>query len=150
MINKFTKIIIFALLFCFLLGCAPEEEPVFDASIINSYRKANDMGHVFIIPAVVYYEIRRGLLAVNATKQMHGFERLCEIFYIEEMTIEAWEKAAQIWAALKTSGNTLGRDDGDVFIAAQCIVNGYTLVTDNANDFERIDGLKYINWRIPQ
>jgi predicted nucleic acid-binding protein len=67
-----------------------------NAGIIRSYQKANDAGQIFIIPAIVYYEIRRGLLAVGAT--------------------------------------------------AQCIVNGYTLVTDNASDFERVDGLHFIEW----
>ena len=41
-----------------------------NAGVINSYRRANDAGHIFVIPVTVYYEIRRGLLAVNATAQM--------------------------------------------------------------------------------
>ena len=41
----------------------------------------------------------------------------------------------------------IGKDDGDIFIAAQCIVNDYTLVTDNTGDFERINGLKTVNWK---
>ena len=114
--------------------------------IFDSYRKASAKGHVFIIPAVVYYEIRRGLLAVDATVQMQAFEKMCNTFEVEEMTIDAWEKASQIWTALRKKGTPLGRDDGDIFIAAQCIVNDYTLVTDNTGDFVRIDGLKFINW----
>ena len=117
-----------------------------NAGIINSYRSANDLGHTFVIPVVAYYEIRRGFLAVNATVQMQAYEDLCDVFEVVEMSLEAWEKAAQIWSALRKSGSPLGKDDGDIFIAAQCIVNGYTLVTDNISDFTRVDGLRYISW----
>ena len=117
-----------------------------NAGIINSYRKANDEGHIFVIPVIVYYEIRRGLLAVNAISQMEAFEDLCKMFDVVEMSFDGWEKAAQIWSTLRKSGNPLGRDDGDIFIAAQCIVGNYALVTDNINDFSRIDGLQYIAW----
>lgn len=36
--------------------------------------------------------------------------------------------------------------DADILIASYCIVNDYTLVTRNAKDFERVDGLKFVNW----
>ena len=68
-----------------------------NVGIINSFRKANDAGSIFVIPVTVYYEIRRGLLAVNAATQMKEFEKLCETFYVKEMCIDSWEKAAQIW-----------------------------------------------------
>jgi len=115
-----------------------------NAEIINSYRNAENKGHTFIIPAAVYYEIRRGLLSANATTLMRAFENLCANVYVEEMNMEAWEKAAQIWSTLRKRGTPLGKDDGDIFIAAQCIVNGYTLVTDNASDFSRIEELNFI------
>jgi predicted nucleic acid-binding protein len=41
-----------------------------------------------------------------------------------------------------------GRGDGDYLIAAFCIVKDYTLVTGNTRHFERIDGLKYVNWKV--
>jgi predicted nucleic acid-binding protein len=38
--------------------------------------------------------------------------------------------------------------DADIFIAAHCIINGYTLVTDNTSDFQRIGcGIKIVNWK---
>jgi tRNA(fMet)-specific endonuclease VapC len=117
-----------------------------NTGIIDAYRNANDKGHTFIIPAAVYYEIRRGLLAVDATVQMRVFKALCASVGVEEMSMDVWEKAAQIWSALRKRGTPLGKDDGDIFIAAQCIVNNYTLVTDNASDFSRIDGLNFIAW----
>jgi len=118
-----------------------------DIKISTSFRQENDKGNIFIIPVAVYYEIRRGLLAVNATAQMQAFKKLCDSFDVEEMNINSWEEAAKIWASLRKSGTTLGKDDGDIFIAAHCILNNYTLVTDNISDFIRINGLKFVSWR---
>ena len=121
-----------------------------DMRVNTSFRQANDKGHIFIIPATVYYEIRRGLLAANATTQMQAFKKLCDSLDVEEMNIDSWEEAAKIWATLRKSGVTLGKDDGDIFIAAHCILNDYTLVTDNISDFARIKtlfkDLKLTSW----
>ena len=38
-------------------------------------------------------------------------------------------------------------DDVDLMIAAFCITNDYTLVTNDTRHFEHINGLKFINWR---
>jgi tRNA(fMet)-specific endonuclease VapC len=115
-------------------------------SVIHAYEQASDEGHIFVIPAVVFYEIRRGLLAVGANRRLREFEELCLSFDVEEMSLAVWEKAAQIHAELKTRGTPLGRDDGDIFIAAHCLTNNYTLVTNNKSDFERINGLRFIDW----
>jgi len=45
---------------------------------------------------------------------------------------------------LHDANQTVG--DADILIAAFCIVNGYTLVTDNVKHFENIAGLRLMNW----
>jgi len=55
--------------------------------------------------------------------------------------------AAKLKANLVEKGTPIGNKDADIFIAAYCLNNGYTLVTDNTNDFERIEGLQVINWK---
>ena len=72
-----------------------------------------------------------------------------EIFYKNGQSraktpIEVYEKATEIYIALKQKGQLIG--DADILIAAYCLVNGYTLVTNNTNDFDRIDGLRIVNW----
>ena len=54
--------------------------------------------------------------------------------------------AAKIKADLVEKDTPIGNKDADIFIAAYCINNDYTLVTDNVSDFQRIDGLKYVNF----
>ena len=61
-----------------------------------------------------------------------------------EMSLDVWKKATEIYIELKNIGQLIG--DADILIASYCLVNGYTLVTRNTNDFERIDSLKVVNW----
>ena len=104
-------------------------------------------GHALIIPAVVDYEIRRGLLAKNYLKKLSKFEQLQQVIRVGEFDLPVWRKAAEIYAALSKQGKPIGTNfDGDVFIAAYCVINGYTLVTNNKEHFGRIDGLQFENW----
>jgi len=100
----------------------------------------------YVIPPVCHYEILWHLLRKNATTQLMGFN---EIYKKSSATLSmneaAFVKAAEIRAELERTGNPIG--DADVFIAAYCIVNGYTLVTNNTKDFERIPGLELVNWK---
>ena len=106
-------------------------------------------GHALIIPAIVDYEIRRGLLAKNYLKKLRKFEQLEQVIKVGEFDLPVWRKAAEIYAALSRQGKPVGTNfDGDIFIAAYCIINGYTLITCNKDHFTRIDGLQFENWNI--
>jgi predicted nucleic acid-binding protein len=61
-----------------------------------------------------------------------------------EMPMDVWDKAADIYIALKQKGQLI--KDADILIAAYCMVNDYTLVTRNKDDFKRIDGLVFVDW----
>jgi predicted nucleic acid-binding protein len=93
---------------------------------------------------MVYYEARRGLLANSAMNKMHAFDKLCIKLNVNSLTTADMNMASDIYAERKRSGTLI--DDADLLIAAQCIVNNYVLVTNNAKHFEDIDGLIYENW----
>jgi tRNA(fMet)-specific endonuclease VapC len=61
------------------------------------------------------------------------------------------DDAAAIYAhirhALEVAGATIG--PYDLQIAAICLLHGATLVTDNAGEFARVNGLKMENWLYP-
>ena len=116
-----------------------------DPQIINRYREESDNENNFNIPPVVYYEVNRGLFSLNATKKIDEFIKLCLKFGIGEMTLPMWKKSAEIYANLKKHGKLI--EDDDILIAAYCIVNDYTLVTNNTAHFERVKDLKYVNWK---
>jgi len=117
-----------------------------DADVIVHYRQTFDAGGDFVIPPIVFYEIQRGLLAKNLKKRLAQFEILCQKIGQVEFNSLVWQKAAQIYADLSQQGKLI--DDSDIFIAAFCLVNGFTLVTNNTRHFEYISGLKFINWKL--
>jgi tRNA(fMet)-specific endonuclease VapC len=47
-------------------------------------------------------------------------------------------------AGLERTGRIVGAND--LLIASQAVTLGYTLVTDNEREFERVEGLKRENW----
>jgi predicted nucleic acid-binding protein len=108
-------------------------------------KRENDCGNAFIIPPLVYYEIRRGLLADNAKKLIQPFVDFCEEISIGEMTLEVYDEAARHYDSRRRIGRPVG--DMDVLIAAFCIVNGYTLVTHNTKHFDDIAELDCVDWK---
>ncbi len=118
-----------------------------DLTVYENYRQADRNGHSCVIPALVYYEVQRGLLAKRLINRLTAFEKLCQNTLQGDFDQAVWKKAAQLYANLSQKGNLI--DDADIFIAAFCIVNNYTLVTNNENHFKRIDGLKMVNWINP-
>jgi tRNA(fMet)-specific endonuclease VapC len=98
----------------------------------------------YSIPPLAYYEVKRWLIARNATVQLNYFDDLYNYSIKSDMTIAIWEKAIDIYVRLKQVNQLI--DDADVFIAAYCIVNGYVLITDNTKHFYRISELTIINW----
>ena len=106
------------------------------------YREANSSS--VIIPTIVYYEIKRGLIDYHAPVKLAAFERLCAMLGVDGMDVDMIDKAAEIYAALKKAGRLI--EDSDILIAASCLARGYTLITDNTRHFDRVDGLNIINW----
>ena len=101
-------------------------------------------GNKVVIPLMVYYEARRGLLNNNATNKMRVFEKLCAKLKVNNLTTSDMNTAAALYDKNKRAGTPI--DDADLLIAAQCINNKYTLVTNNVKHFNNIDGLIFENW----
>ena len=47
-----------------------------DKSVFATFEAAIGAGHIFIIPPVAYYEVKRGLLAVGANVQLKLFDEI--------------------------------------------------------------------------
>ncbi|MBC5795912.1 type II toxin-antitoxin system VapC family toxin [Sphaerospermopsis sp. LEGE 00249] len=96
------------------------------------------------ISCVTYFEVKRGLFAVNATKQLERFDNCCkdyQIIFLDDLAIV--EKAAEVHANLRLRGLPIQTED--ILIAATAIVKGFTVVS-NDSDLLRVDGLKIENW----
>ena len=103
-------------------------------------------GNDVIIPPIVYYEIKRGLIDYHAPAKLAAFEKLCGMLGAVDMDTKTLDIAAGIYAALKKVGKLI--EDSDILIAASCIAHGYTLVTNNTKHFTGITGLNLEDWTI--
>ena len=101
-----------------------------------------------MIPPLCCYEILWHLLRKSAIAQLSVFNRIYKnSAFNVNMNEKAFAKSAEIKAELAKTGTPIGGSDADVFIAAYCIINDYTLITNNTKEFERIRGLKMDNWK---
>lgn len=115
-----------------------------NTSVENKLRETRRMGQDVFISCITYYEVKRGLLYINATRQLTEFN----LFYQRYQTlfiddIEIIEKACEIHAALKRKGTPI--QDADVLIAATAITRGLILVS-NDSDLLRVEGINLQNW----
>ena len=99
------------------------------ATVIDNIEKAISEDYAIVIAPIAYYEVKRGLLLINATKQLKKLESLCDLFPVGELGGYLMEDAIRIYVQeRKAQRNT---EDADIFIAAFCLHNDYILVTDN-------------------
>ena len=101
-----------------------------------------------VIPLIVYYESRRGLLAKGATAKIRAFDSLISRIGVLDLTMCDMDTAAVIYANQKRSGYIT--DDADLLIAAQCVTHGFTLVTANTRHFKHIERLQIVNWALEE
>jgi tRNA(fMet)-specific endonuclease VapC len=120
----------------YLLKENPTVSARFDAESEN--------GSSLIIPLMAYYEVKRGLLAINSSKKIRLLERFCDILGVGDMSFDVINKAAHIYDDLRRIGRLA--DDADILIAAFCIVNDCILVTNNIRHFEPVNDLRFENW----
>lgn len=113
-------------------------------TVNNKLREVTRSGKEVFLSCITYYEVKRGLLAVNASRQLADFHQFCtdyEVLFLDDIGII--EKACEIHADLKRKGTPI--QDADVLIAATAITRGLALVS-NDSDLLRIQGLSLENW----
>lgn len=111
-------------------------------------RKLQEMvfyGKEVFINGISYYEIKRGLLAANATTQLNIFDEICKklgILLLDNQGI--FDIASEIYADLKQRGELI--TDADILIAAIALTQNLILVSDNTKHFQRIRDITLENW----
>ena len=98
------------------------------------------------ISVITYYELKRGLIASNATAKLNALQTIIHTYFeVVLMDFDMYERSAQIYAELKANGNLV--EDADIFIDATALENDAVLVTNNEKHFGRIKGLKMEVWK---
>jgi len=130
---------------------------VLDTNIISFYLKgngivANNIARALanesrmLIAPIAYYEVKRGLIAVNSQRRLKEFENLCELFGVGQLDNRILDVAANIYADQRRMGYTM--EDADIFIAAFCKHWSFSLVTNNTKHFMHISDLTLFDWTI--
>ena len=96
------------------------------------------------LSVITYYEVLNGLLYKDAKNQLQKFQHFVELNHVIPLTFDLANLAAKTFVDLRKKGITIGHND--VMIGACALAHDLTLVTNNMNHFNKIDGLKIDNW----
>ncbi|BAU11020.1 hypothetical protein LEP3755_15130 [Leptolyngbya sp. NIES-3755] len=111
---------------------------------LNQFAIARQARSRICISCITYYEIKRGLVYSNASRQLSKFERLCltlEVLLMDDL--EIIETASRIHADLRRRGRPI--QDADILIAATAMFHSLTLIS-NDSDMQNIESLSLGNW----
>ena len=99
------------------------------------------------LSSLVVHELYQGVFSSQrVSEQSARVAKLIEVFQREAWTAADAVRAASLRADLKRSGTPIGPID--VLIAGQALERGWTLVTSNVKEFERVPGLAIQDWSL--
>jgi predicted nucleic acid-binding protein len=108
-------------------------------------RHLNDPLQISIVTCMeLYYGAYRSQRVTGNLAKVKRIEETLEIIPLGTETAEIF---GRLKAHLEMEGNCL--DDLDLMIAASALTHNLTLVTNNTLHFQRIEGLKVVNWIQP-
>ena len=97
------------------------------------------------ISAIVLAELEHGVCGSASAKQAaFALNQFLAIVDVLPFTGEAAAEYGKVSADLRRKGTPIG--PMDTLIAAHALASGQTLVTNNTREFERVEGLKLVNW----
>ena len=97
-----------------------------------------------VLPSVVVFEVRFGLLRMGRHRLQTAFEAMSGAMGTIDFDAEAADDAARIRVHLESRGTLIGL--ADLLIAATARRHGCTLVTHNTRGFERVPDLLLDDW----
>lgn len=93
---------------------------------------------------ISHYEIVSGLMHRDAHRQLESFLAFEQTVTVLPVTRDTSLESSAIYAELRKTGRII--DDADILIAGICRAYGMPLITNNEAHFNRIRGLKVMNW----
>lgn len=103
-------------------------------ALVTKYFEMSANGHIYLGCPVVYYEVKKGLLADDKKQKMRAFETIFMSFRWTEYTEADWVLASGLWALRRKAGRPI--EDADLLIGVFALNNNATLVTNNTKDFD--------------
>lgn len=105
-------------------------------------------GDALLVSAIVVQELVMG--AHRSARPEHHLRALDAL--LAALSVEPWTREdAEVSGKLRADCERAGRRMGafDTLIAGQALARGWTLVTADVGDFERVDGLSILDWSDP-
>ena len=107
-------------------------------SISTWFDRVIEAGYRIVIPVVIDYEVRRGLLRIPAPRQLERLDGMGDVFHFDPITRPIMHDAAHIWAEARNRGEAFTADDrldADAILIAQVRALGdldaVTVITEN-------------------
>lgn len=118
----------------------------FPEQTLKRLQTHHDDGHVIVISAITYYEMRLGAVGKKAPARLGQaidafLQRLDGVL---DWTADAANQAATIHARLSRAGQVIGPND--TMIAGHAMTSQCTLVSNNLSEFQRVKGLRLEDW----
>lgn len=95
-------------------------------------------GRRVVLPEIIDYEVRRGLLRIPSTRQLQNLDSIKQGVYYDPLTTEVMMDAADVWAEARNMDRPFTSDDrldGDAIFVAQARGLGdrrsVTAITEN-------------------
>ncbi|RYY03929.1 MAG: type II toxin-antitoxin system VapC family toxin [Gammaproteobacteria bacterium] len=108
-------------------------------------RFAQHSANELVMSVITVGELRFGAeKSQSKERALAVIEELCNLMNIEDLTENTAKHYGQIRAELQKSGQIIGNND--LWIAAHARSKDWVLVTNNEEEFLRVEGLKVENW----
>jgi predicted nucleic acid-binding protein len=116
-----------------------------DPVIVQKIGEEKDKHNKFVVPPVVYFEIRNWLVKNKSKNKMEIFQRIYADQGIGVIDKDIFDIAVTEKLGLQEKGFSI--EDSDLLIAAYCLKHNLILVTNNIKHFKNIEGLEIVNWK---
>jgi predicted nucleic acid-binding protein len=116
-----------------------------DPVIVQKIDAEKNKQNKFVVPPLVYFEVRNWLVKNNSKNKMNIFQRIYADQGIGVIDKDIFDIAVAERLKLRKKGFNI--EDIDLLIAAYCLKHKLTLVTNNTKHFRDIDDLRITNWK---
>lgn len=98
-----------------------------------------------VISMITFGELYNGALkSIEAEAALNNVNHLAKRLPIQPMSIEVAETYGNVRSILEKNGQIIGGND--LWIAAHALTLDLTLITNNTDEFSRVEGLNIENW----
>lgn len=114
----------------------------------QAYDRAVAAGDEFVACAFAAHELIFGAaISGRPAQQLEVAEQLLAGLAVAPFTLEDARSTAELRRRLRSAGRPIG--PVDTLIAGQALGRGWAVVTANTREFERVEGLRVIDWTAP-